>query len=470
MSFEGVLRASVLACGVYLAVLYTSYIWLLAVSFVETRRRRRERAVDDLDVLTDSRFAPGVSIIVPAFNESVGLPGAVRSLLSLDYPEFEVIVVNDGSTDDTLERLVDDLDLVPADTTSREVVSTVPVRGYYRSASDRRLLVIDKVNAGKADALNAGLNHSRYRYVCGVDADMVFARGALSRAMREIAREPGLVVGLTSYFENARDPAASLADGVHFSGPETRPLFAFQTFDYLRAFFANRTSWARMNFMLCAAGPFQLWRRDLVEELGGWERSFTCEDLEFTFRAHRVLRERRRDYRIACLPDCVGVTEGPDSVRKLVAQRERWQRVVLETCWANRRMWFNPRYGTVGMLGVPFFIISEILAPILEVLAIATLAAGGVTGRIDWTDFALLTLFVAFANSALTAGALLMQDREARAYRASGIARLLALMPFELFLYRPIMGWARLKGTWRFLRGDRAWHKFERNVRTEAAA
>jgi cellulose synthase/poly-beta-1,6-N-acetylglucosamine synthase-like glycosyltransferase len=277
------------------------------------------------------------------------------------------------------------------------------------------------------------------------------------------------VVGLTSYFESSRDPAASLPDGVRFVGPETRPLFAFQTFDYLRSFFNNRTPWARLNFMLCTAGAFQLWRRDLLEELGGWEPRFTCEDIEFTFRAHRVLRERRRDYRIACLPDCVGVTEGPDSVRKLVAQRERWQRVILETCWANKRMWFNPRYGTVGMLGVPFYVVSEIVAPIFEVLAITTLVAGGVTGLIAWSDFAVFTLLVMFANSALTTAALLMQDREARAYRPSGIAWLLALMPVELLVYRPIMGWARIKGTWRFLRRDRAWHKFERNVRTEAA-
>jgi cellulose synthase/poly-beta-1,6-N-acetylglucosamine synthase-like glycosyltransferase len=468
VTFEGVVRACVLGCGVYLAVLYTAYTWLLALAFVETRRRRRERAVDDLDVLAESRFAAGVSIIVPAFNESAGLPRTVRSLLALDYPEFEVIVVNDGSTDDTLARLVREFDLVPAQTTSRDIVSTAVTEGYYRTAADRRLLVIDKRNAGKADALNVGLNHCRYRYVCGVDADMVLARGALSRAMREIARDPGVVVGLTSYFESSRDPAASLPDGVRFVGPETRPLFAFQTFDYLRSFFNNRTPWARMNFMLCTAGAFQLWRRDLLEELGGWEPRFTCEDIEFTFRAHRVLRERRRNYRIACLPDCIGVTEGPASVRKLVAQRERWQRVILETCWANKRMWFNPRYGTVGMLGVPFYVVSEILAPIFEVLAIATLLAGGVTGLIAWSDFAVFTLLVVFANSALTTAALLMLDLEARAYRPSGIAWLLALMPVELLVYRPIMGWARVKGTWRFLRRDRAWHKFERNVRTEA--
>jgi cellulose synthase/poly-beta-1,6-N-acetylglucosamine synthase-like glycosyltransferase len=463
VTFETALRLAVLSCGLYLLVLGTMHWGLLVVGLVETRRRRREREVDDVDALAVSRFAPGVSILVPAYNESAGLPDAVRSLLAIDYPELEVIVVNDGSTDDTLTRLVDELELVPVDASSREVIETEPVVGYYRSVTDRRLLVVDKLNGGKADGLNAAFNHSRYRYVCAVDADMVFARGSLARAMREIVRDPE-VVGLTSYFENTRDPAASLPDGVHFVGPDTRPLFAFQSFDYLRAFFGTRIGWARMNFMLCAAGAFQIWRRDLVEDLYGWSRSFTCEDIEFTFRVHRTLRRRGRPYRIACLPDCVGVTEGPDSMGKLVSQRERWQRVILETCWANKRMLFNPRYGTVGMLGMPFYVL-EILAPIFEILAVVTLVAGAAAGLVVWWEFAVLTLAITFANSALTTGALLMQDLEGRTYRLSRVARFFALMPLELFVYRPFMGWARVKGTWRFLRGDKGWHKFERNVR-----
>jgi cellulose synthase/poly-beta-1,6-N-acetylglucosamine synthase-like glycosyltransferase len=465
VTFETALRGAVLICGGYLALLWLMHWGLLVVGLVEARRRRREREVDDVDVLSDSRFAPGVSILVPAYNESAGLPDAVRSLLAIEYPEFEVIVVNDGSTDDTLERLVDELGLVPVDAAGRDVVETELVLGYYRSPSDRRLLVVDKLNGGKADGLNAALNYSRYRYVCAVDADMVFARGSLARAMREIVRDPE-VVGLTSYFENSRDPAASLPDGVHFVGPDTRPLFAFQSFDYLRAFFGTRTGWARLNFMLCAAGAFQIWRRDLVEDLQGWSRSFTCEDIEFTFRVHQVMRQRGNPYRIACLPDCVGVTEGPDSMRKLVSQRERWQRVILETWWANKRMLFNPRYGAVGTLGMPFYLFSEILAPIFEILAVVALIAGAAAGLVDWWEFGVLTLAITFGNSALTTGALLMQDLEGRTYRLSRVVRFFALMPLELFVYRPFMGWARVKGTWRYLRGDKGWHKFERNVRT----
>ena len=465
MTLETALRVAVLTCGAYLALLWLMHWGLLVVGLAESRRRRREREVDDLDALSGSRFAPGVSILVPAYNESAGLADAVRSLLAIDYPEFEVIVVNDGSTDDTFERLVDELGLVPVEASSRGVVETEHVLGYGRSPGDRRLLVVDKVNGGKADALNAAFNHCRYRYVCAVDADMVFTRGSLARAMREIVRDPE-VVGLTSYYENTRDPAASLPDGVRFLGPDTRPLFAFQSFDYLRAFFGTRIGWARLNFMLCAAGAFQIWRRDIVEDVHGWSRSFTCEDIEFTFRVHRLLRRRGGPYRIACLPDCVGVTEGPDSMQKLISQRERWQRVILETCWANRGMLLNPRYGTVGMLGLPFYVLSEIIAPIFEVLAVVSLVVGAASGLVDWWEFVVLTLAITFGNSALTTGALLMQDMEGRTYRLSRVVRLFALMPLELFVYRPFMGWARVKGTWRYLRRDKRWHKFERNVRT----
>jgi cellulose synthase/poly-beta-1,6-N-acetylglucosamine synthase-like glycosyltransferase len=469
VSIAAILHALVLACAVYLCIVYGSYLALMLVGFRENRRRRKEEVVDDIDALGGSRFVPPVSILVPAYNEAGGLTQAVRSLLALDYAEHEVIVVNDGSTDDTMARLEAELQLVPVDARPRGIVATERVRAYYRSRLDPRVLVIDKANGGKADALNAGLDHCRYRYVCGVDADTVFARDALSRAMRVVTRDPATVVGLTSFVEIAEDPSRALVDGTHWTIPDSKPLVAYQALDYLRAFYNNRIAWSRLDFMLCAIGAFQVWRRDLLEELGGWSRDYTCEDIELTFRVHKTLRDQRRPYRVVCIPDRVGVTEGPDTVRKLVAQRERWQRVILETWWSYRHMCLDRRYGTVGLLGMPYYLFSEILAPVFEVVAVGTLVVGVAVGLVDWSHLALVTLFITLANSAFSTGALLMVEQRARVYRGWGILRLLALMPLELLVYRPIMGWARVKGTWRFLRHDRAWHKFERNVRVDAA-
>jgi biofilm PGA synthesis N-glycosyltransferase PgaC len=469
VKLEAVLQALVAACAVYLGLVYASYLWLMAVGFRENRRRLRQHAIDDVATIATSRFFPGVSIVVAAYNESAALPPAVRSLLGLDYTEFEVIVVNDGSTDETLDRLMVEFDLVPFEGVARGVVETEHVLGYYRSSLDARLLVIDKANGGKADALNAGLDHSRFRYVCGVDADTVFARDALSRAMRVVSRDPARIVGLTSFIEIAEDPSRALVDGVNFTIPDSRPLLAYQTVDYLRAFYNNRIAWSRLGFMLCAIGAFQVWRRDVLDDLRGWSREFTCEDIELTFRVHQILRSRGRPYEVVCLPDRVGVTEGPDTVRKLVAQRERWQRVILETWWAYRRMCFNHRYGSVGLVGMPFYLLSEIVAPVFELAAVVTLCAGAAAGVVDWRLCAAVTLLITVLNSVFSTAALLMVDQHGPVYRRRGLARLLVLMPLELFVYRPVMTWARLKGTWRFLRGDRSWHKFERNVRAEAA-
>jgi cellulose synthase/poly-beta-1,6-N-acetylglucosamine synthase-like glycosyltransferase len=306
--------------------------------------------------------------------------------------------------------------------------------------------------------------------VCGVDADAVFTPDALLRTMRAFTRDPGRVIGLTSYVEITESPSSALQrPWPGERAADDKLLVSFQRLDYLRAFFNNRIAWSRLHFMLCVIGAFQVWRRDLLDEIGGWSRAYTCEDIELTFRVHHRMRRLGRPYRILCLPDTVGATEGPNTVRKLIAQRERWQRVTLETWWAYRSMCFNPRYGTVGLLGMPFYLCSEILAPLFEVATVATILAGTATGLVDWRLCALVTLLIALVNAVLNAAAVLaVEVQSPRTYQPGALARLLLLGPLDLIVYRPLIGWARVKGTWRFLRGDKGWHKFERNVAVSA--
>jgi len=462
---QNVLHAVVLVSVGYLAVLYLSYVALAAVGLHENAIRRRESAVEDYDGLAVSRFTIPVSIILAAYNEEGAISATVRSLLRLDYPEFEVIVVNDGSVDGTLERLRADFGLVPVETFARHVIDTEPVRCAYRPRDRAPLVVIDKMNGGKADALNAGLNQARYRYVCGVDADTVFSKDALLKGMRLVMPDPARVIGVTSPLTIALDTEATMAEPVGRRRIPSRPLIAYQHLDYLRAFFNNRLAWSRLDFMLCAVGAFQIWRRDVLEEVGGYARGFTCEDIELTFRVHERYLRRGRPYKILCLPDNVGTTEGPDTVRKLVSQRERWQRVINEACWHYRYMLLNPRYRSVGLLGMPFYLLSEVLAPVFELVAGASLVGAALYGVLDWTAFLLTVGTIAFLNGALTGTAILADDYQSRIYRVSDLVRLLALAPLDLVLYRPILMWARLKGTWRFLRRDKGWYKFERNAR-----
>jgi cellulose synthase/poly-beta-1,6-N-acetylglucosamine synthase-like glycosyltransferase len=288
--------------------------------------------------------------------------------------------------------------------------------------------------------------------------------------MRLVMTDPAHVIGVTSHLSIALDPTKTMADPVGRRRLSHRPLLAYQHLDYLRAFFNNRLGWSRLDFMLCAVGAFQIWRRDVIEEVGGFSRGFTCEDIELTFRIHELYLREGRPYRILCLPDNVGTTEGPDTVRKLVAQRERWQRVIDETVWHYRRMLLNPRYKRVGLLGMPYYILSEVIAPVFELIAFISLPLAFALGVFDWQTFVLTATLISFLNGSLTAIAILADDRQSRLYAPGELARLLVLAPLELVLYRPVLMWARLKGTWRFLRGDKGWYKFERNERAAPAS
>ncbi len=462
------LTVVVLACFAYLLLVNLIAVAFLVIGAFENAVRKHDAESNDFATLESSRFTIPVSVIVAAYDEEVVIESTIESLLAFDYPEFEVVVVNDGSSDATLERVRETFGLVPYEMFVRRIFTTQPVRGIYRSPQHPNLVVIDKENGGKADSWNAALNVARYRYVCGVDADTVFDPKALLMAMRVATNDPARIVGVTSQITTARDPARVLATPVGSRRVDGGLLGLYQHLDFVRAFLNNRLAWSRLGFMLCSPGGFQIWRRDVLEEVGGYSTSFTCEDIELTFRIHELFRRDGRDYEIRCLPDSVGVTEGPDDVAKLVSQRERWQRVINETVVHYRRMWFNPRYGSVGMVGAPFYLLTEVLSPAIELLALASLAAAVFLGIFDLEVFLVVVAAMAFVNAALTAGAILLDDLQSRLYRVRDLARLLFWAPFDMLLYRPIIAWARFKGSWRFLRGDKAWHKFERNVRAEA--
>jgi poly-beta-1,6-N-acetyl-D-glucosamine synthase len=464
-----VLGIAVVVCLGYLLLTNLAYVALVLVAAVENGVRRHETATEDYGALAASRFTIPVSVIVAAYDEETAIVSTVESLLDLDYPEFEVIVVNDGSRDGTLGRLGERFGLEPYEAFVRKIFETDEVRAMYRSTEHPNLVVVDKENGGKADALNAGLNVARYRYVCGVDADTVFDRKALLKGMRLVVQDPARIIGVTSHLTIAEDPEKVMAAPEGRRPVDRRPLLAYQHLDYLRAFFNNRLAWSRLGFMLCSVGAFQIWRRDVLEEVGGYARDFTCEDIELTFRVHERFLREGRDYEIHCLPDNVGTTEGPDTVRKLVAQRERWQRVIDETVWHYRRMWFNPRYRSVGLVGAPFYLMTEVLAPLVELVALVSLPVAVALGVFEPLTFLVVLAAITFTNAALTACAILFDDLQSRTYRRRDLTRLLLLAPLDLVLYRPVIMWARLKGSWRFLRGDKAWHKFERNTRTASA-
>jgi poly-beta-1,6-N-acetyl-D-glucosamine synthase len=458
-----------LICLAYMLAVFAMSALVLIVSALDNAIRSRETLAEDFDVLGNSRFTPPVSVIVPAYNEEGMVVTTVRSVLAFDYPELEVIVIDDGSTDRTFEMLDRELDLEPFAYYERRIVDCGPVTGVYRSRTNVNVKVIQKENRGtKADACNCGLNYARYRYVLLLDGDTIYEPDALLNCMRLAASDPRRVIGITGHISVASQPETTVGARVQDRELIDRTLLSnFQHLEYLRSFLNTRLGWSRLGFMMCVSGAFGLWRRDVLEEVGGWSTDFSCEDIELTFRVHEHMLRTGRPYRILSIPEMVARTEAPGRVGALVSQRARWQRVILETFWHYRRMFCNPRYGFVGLVGIPVMFLSEVAGLLFEVLGIATLVAGIALGMFSWQMYVVFFASMAFGLAVLTSAAILMEDISTRAYRLRHIARLLALSPFELVVYRPILLWARVRGTSGFLRNEKGWDKFDRNARAQ---
>jgi len=465
IELQQVLYVMVLACFAYLSVIFLVDVVLLAVSAIENGRRIRQRRGESLNAVFSSEYVMPVSVVVPVHNEETVIVAVVRSLLRLEYPQHEVVVVNDGSSDGTLALLQREFALERRATFARQRYSrgTDPVT--YRSRTDPRLVVVDgRVNRGsKALALNLGLDFCRYPYVCCVDGDTIYEPRALLSSMRLVLRDPAHVVGLTSQIVVATHPELPYR---HTPGLAASTLLHnFQHLEYLRSFLSARLAWSRLNSIVCTSGAFMLYRRDVLEAVGGYSPDFSCEDIELTFRVHEHFLRRGVPYRILAMPEPVARTEGPDRIRTLTSQRARWQRVMLETAWHYRHMAFNPRYGRFGMISFPFMILSEVLAPFIELIALATLAAAAIVGAVHWADYGLAVVLMSLAIASVTVLAVRLEDAGTRSYRFVDLVWLTVLSPLELVVYRPILFWAHLRGAFGFFRGDTHWERFDRNLR-----
>jgi cellulose synthase/poly-beta-1,6-N-acetylglucosamine synthase-like glycosyltransferase len=275
------------------------------------------------------------------------------------------------------------------------------------------------------------------------------------------AKDPANVLGITSLVAVGRRPDA----GEGAEAVDRHAWTNLQHLEILRAFVNNRLAWSRMGFMLCVSGAFAIWRRDVIQEVGGFSPAFSCEDIEMTFRVAEKYRREGRPGEILSLPDIVGVTEGPERISGLISQRARWQRVVLETVWHYRRMFFNARYGTVGLVGVPYMLLSECLGPFTQIFVFVILAVAVVAGLLNWTEFLSLVGIQIFALGILSTMSVWMNDWSFRHYRLPDLARLLLIAPLDLVWYRPVLIYAHLKGVFQFFRGYKIWERFERNVR-----
>ena len=418
--------------------------------------RREQHAAEDVRLfdMVSSVTTPPVSVIVPAYNEERGIADVVRSLAMLRYPLLEIVVVNDGSTDGTLSCLQEAFDLYEVDMPIRPQVPAKPVRATYRTRLPLPILVVDKENGGKGDAINAGINVTRYPYFLATDADIVLDDECLLRMMRPVAEDRKRVIAVGGNVRPLNGSMIRRGKVTKVDLPRTRVEIS-QILEYLRSFVAARPGWSRMNALVLISGALGLFQKAAVVEVGGFRRGHLGEDMELTMRLHRHGRDRRRDHRIVYAPDAVAWTEVPASTAVLRRQRIRWHRGLMQVTAEYWRMMFRPRYGILGTFAWPVFVLFELLAPVLELIGYLTAPVIVMSGIVDPTR-ALALVVVALAIGILnTALAVYLDDRFGHYGQARHAARLLWMAVVEHFGIRQRTVWWRVRAM--FWRGEARW-------------
>lgn len=449
------------AALIYLVVLSTCYAVLLLLSIPELWSHWRLAADEHLQRLLASDSLPPLSLLVPAYNEEVTVGSSLLSFLTLEYPQLEVVVVNDGSKDGTMNSLMTEFDLYEVPPAFPVIIPSKPVRGYYRSRRYARLLVIDKENGGKADSLNAAMNAARHPFVVAVDADTLIEPDALIRLARPFLLGSN-VAAVGGTIRVANDCTVHLGR-VTDARVSRRWIVGCQVVEYLRAFMFGRLGWNHLGGNLIISGAFGLFRKEYLLAIGGYKTGNVTEDMDLVVRLHRYLKEHRIKATMPFIPDPVAWTEVPTSTQVLGRQRERWHRGLIGTMWTHRTMLFNPRYGRIGMLSVPFYVFGELIAPLVELVGWLALIAGLLLGAVD-AQFALLFLVVAVGyGTTLSVWAVLLEEFSFKRYRRrSDFWVLLGFALIEGFGFRQMTLLFRLQSFWKHMRGVESWGKMTR--------
>jgi cellulose synthase/poly-beta-1,6-N-acetylglucosamine synthase-like glycosyltransferase len=440
-----------------------AYLVMLIVALNTSAAHQRRLESRRLDWIKQTPLAPPITIIAPAHNEELSIRLAVRNMLGLDYPQLEVIVVNDGSIDRTFDELREEFRLRSVRSVYVSEIKCAPIRGLYRSDVDPRLLVVDKEPEGsKADAVNAGLNAATSPYVCIVDADSILEQDALLRIMVPIFEDPKRVVAVGGIIRvlNGSELTEGRLQRVRLP---RKSIEVIQVIEYLRAFLIGREAWGQGNMLTIISGAFGVFRTEQIRAIGGYRPSSIGEDFDLIARLHRHLRQQRADYHIQFVPDPMCWTEAPSDLKSLGRQRARWQKGLLDVLWINRDMLFRRRYGRIGWLAFPYLWLFELMAPIIEIGGIATIVLAACLGVLSQQFFLQFLLFGYAFATVISIGSVLQEEVTYKRYNDwQDVARLVSYCFLEHFPYRQLHMIWRLQGLWQYLRGDNVWRPLTR--------
>lgn len=427
-----------------------SYIILAIISVFENGHYIKKNSFVNYNDILSSSISPSISIIAPAYNETLNIVENVRSLLSNYYANYDVIIVNDGSKDDSLEKLIKAYDLVKVDYIINNQIPTKPLReGVFKSTNPafEKLIVVDKENGGKADALNTGLNISPNKYVACIDVDCLLVEDALLKMIKPfLETTDSKVIAAGGVIQIAN--SCTIKDGklLDINLP-TNLLVRGQILEYLRSFLMGRMAWSKLNGLLVISGAFGLFDKKIAIEIGGYDTKTVGEDMEIIVRMRRHMEEQKIKYKVAYIPDPLCWTEAPDNYKTFISQRNRWTRGTIETLKKHKKIGFNPKYRSLGMISYPYWLIYERLAPIIEVTGIVYFLYLIITKAVQW-DYALAFLVVAYLFTVLfSIITIITEELTSHQYKKKGVGFHLITTAFlEPIINHPFILYAAIKG------------------------
>ncbi len=442
----------------YVIAITFIYYLIFGLSIRKSFALRRGIRYNRINKLSGSGHVPPVSLLVPAYNEELTIIENVRSLLSLNYPEYEVIVVNDGSKDDTFQSMIDEFRLERINPILGNRIKTGKIRGIYHNPEYPNLYFIDKENGGKADSLNAGINLSHYPLISTIDADSLLEKDALTRIARVYMENPEdtVAVGGNVRIVNSCTVEGGIVKNITFP----KKLFpALQNVEYIKAFLGGRIGWSSINGLIIVSGAFGVFQKDKVIAVGGYRGGYPGEDMNIVIKLHRYCLENNIPYRVAFCPDAVCWTQAPDTYRILSSQRKRWGRGNLKNMIEEGiHMAFRPKYKIFGLLTLPYNIIFETLNPYIRISGLIAILGYWLLSMTDWTTLAIFALVNFFSCFVLSLGALFIEEFTFSRYPKVGDLNKMLLFSVFMFLgYRQLGVWWRLMGHIEFLRNNNSW-------------
>lgn len=438
----------------YSVTIMFSYLLLTFFSLREIKKYKRKDNLFDYQLMLGSPYLPSISVIAPAYNEGKVILNGVQSLLSLSYPKFEVILINDGSTDDTLQQLIDEYELVKVNFAYHEVIKTYPIKQVYKSTNPvySKLVVIDKENGkSKADASNSGINVATYPLILFTDVDCILHKDTLIKLVKPFIEERDRVIatGAAIRISNSCEVKNGYVKKVN-APREFLPLF--QELEYIRAFLLGRMAWSSINALMLVSGALGLFDKEIVIKAGGFDDKFLGEDMELISRMRIYMHNNKLKYKVRYIPESLCWTEAPSNLNIFARQRTRWSRGLAQTLWFHKKVAFNPKYKIFGLLTFPYFILFEWLAPMLEFGGILYYIYLIITGQINW-EFAIILLQFVYSFSVLiTIASVLWDEITGIKYsKKSEVFRLCLAAVAEPFVYHPLVLFFSLRGNWFFL-------------------